>query len=367
MRASDVVTQLAILLPQLTDLFTRNISVRSLTRSGTTMTADCDDQHGLEVGDAVAIVGAVTQIPITTLTRSGTIGTLVTGADHDLTNAIAPAITISGATEPEFNGTFQRVNVDNRRQVRFVMADAGPATATGSPILEGAESSLRSYDSTYAVESTPTPTTFTFQQPDTTLLDPVGDAIEARAKPRISAGADPDRIRSAYTEKDRNDLWLFAVLDDVTASKSRAVRSDAIDNLQPGNEFRQQIIQPVTLYLFVPAQYQIAAAAARDMAEDLFGPICRSVLGSAFDSGLFVGKEGPLQFSGHGVFSYDTALYVHAYSFQQVVDLYFEDTVGPALDVALRNIDYDSVTQVPDGTGAGPFLTATINLDDVPL
>lgn len=366
MKAADVVNQMAVLLPQLSDAFTTNVGVRSLTRSGTVMTADCEDQHGLEVGDAVAITGATTQITIGTLTRAGAVGTLVTDANHDLTNDIAQEITISGATEPEFNGTFPLVNVDSRRTVRFTMADAGPVTATGSPVLEGAESALRQYDSTYQVETVPSPTTFTFQQSDTTLLDPLAGSIEARTKPRISSAVDPDRARASYTEQGGGSLWLVIALDDVAASKSRMVRSDAIDNQYPMDETRQQIIQAMTLYLFVPAQEQISAADARDQAEDLFRPICQSVLGAGFDSGLYVGTQGRMQFSGHGTWGYDSAVYVHGYSFQQVVDLYFQDTVGPDLDVAFRNLDFDSVTDVLGGTRQGPVLTAAINLDDVP-
>ncbi len=365
MRAADVVTQLAVLLPQLSDAFTQNVGITSLTRAGTVMTAITAADHGFLVGDAVAITGAVTQIPIDVLTRAGTVGTLHTTADQDLTNDIAQEITISGATEPEFNGTFPLVNVDSRRTIRFTMADAGPVTATGAPVLENGESALRQYDSTYAVETVPDPTTFTFQQPDTTLLDPIGN-IEARGKVRISSAVDPDRMRAAYTEKDVGELWLVVALDDVAASKSRMVRSDAIDNLYPSDEFRQQIIQALTLYLYVPAQEEISASDARDLAEDLFRPICQSILGAGFDSGLFVGTQGRMQFSGHGTFAYDTAVYVHGYSFQQVVDLYFQDTVGPDLDVAFRNLDFDSVTVVEGGTQQGPVLTAAIDLDDVP-
>lgn len=369
MRAADVVAQLAVLLPQRTDQFTGNVVVSSLTRAGTTMTAVTAVPHDMEDGDAVAIVGATTQITIGSLTRSGEVGTLVTDSDHDLTDGVNPTITTSGAAESEFNGTFDVINVDNRRTVRFVMADAGATTATGSPILEDAESALRSYDSTFEVTTVPTPTSFTFEQPDTTLLDPAPTAsIEARTKPRISAGVNPERILAAYTKKEVDELWLFAVLGDVNASKSRAIRSDAIDNLMPGDNFRQQIIQSVTLYMFVPAERQIAAATARDDSEDLFQPICQSVLGSSFDSGLFVGEEGKLQFVGHGTWDYNTSVYVHQYAFQQVVDLYEQDTVGPDLDVAFRNIDMTSTPELPSGqTEDTPVLTAIIDLDDVPL
>jgi hypothetical protein len=102
----------------------------------------------------------------------------------------------------------------------------------------------------------------------------------------------------------------------------------------------------------------------RDDAEDLFRPICRSLLFSAFDSGLHVGEQSPLQFVQHGFSSYNTAFYIHAYQFEQTVDLTFDDTVGYDLDVAFRDITLD--IKVDIGTGE-PSLTADIDLDEEPL
>lgn len=370
MRAEDIIVQLAVRLPQLTDKLTRDVPLNSLTRSGTVMTAACAAEHGLSPGDGVAITGAIAPISITSLTRSATTGTLVTSTDHDrtlnLTRVLATdlgkTVTTSGAVESEFNGTFTIIRVVNRRKIEFTMADSGPTTATGSPVLEDGESALRDYNTTYAVLEAPDAATFTFTQTTTSLPDPIG-TIVARAKPRISTAVTPDRLVQAYTEKGIDELWLFVVLEDVPASKSRAVLSDAIDNLQRGNEFRQQIIQPFTLYLFIPTSANISGRPARDLAEDLFQPICQSVLFGKFDSGLFVGKQGPVQFSTHGTFSYDTAVYVHAYSFQQVVDLVFEDTVGSDLDVAFRDIDLTIFPDLDGGTGLAN-LTATIDLDE---
>ncbi len=59
MRASEIVTQLLVLLPQLTDKFTTNSVALSVTRAGTVLTIQCDKDHGLEKGNAVALSGAV--------------------------------------------------------------------------------------------------------------------------------------------------------------------------------------------------------------------------------------------------------------------------------------------------------------------
>ena len=365
MKSSDIVTQLAVLLPQQTAFFTDNQVATSVTRAGSVVTVVTPLVHGLVVGNAVALSGAITQIGTSSLTRSGVVGTIVTDADHDLTNLIATTITISGAVEAVFNGAFTRTNVENRRTITFVMADSGATTATGAPVLQGAESALRQYDGTYSVATVPTTTSFTVANSATTMLDPLG-TINVRGKPRISAAVNPARMVDAYTAQELTEYWLFVALDDVVASKSRSIQSDAIDNLHSQDNFRQQIIQPFSLYLFIPAHDDIGDALARDLAEDMFRPICQSVLASRFNSGLFVQQLGYTQFVTHGTFSENTAVYVHAYSFQQVVDLYEQDTVGPDLDVAFRDLNFDMDPDIPGSTNT-TLLTAQLDLDDVPL
>lgn len=366
MKAIDIVNQLLVKLPQLTDKFTDDVSVSDIIRSGTLMTATCNAPHGLEVGEAVVINGAVPPISCS-ITRAGAVGTVVTDTDHDLTNPVAETIKLSGSVESEFNGTFARLQVKNRRTISFTMIDAGPVTATGSPVLENAESFLRSYKETVQVIGTPNPAQFTYLHAVTSLPDPIGQII-ARTRPRITAGINFQRCVAAYTEQPFSKYWLFVVLGDVTASKSRRVGSDAIDNINRGHYVRQQLIQPVSLYVFANVGTELLARTTRDEMEDLFRPICRSVLHKKFDSGLYGSDEGgALQFFQHGVANYDTTVLTYAFEFQQVVDLYFEDTVGPDDDVAFRDIDFKAFPD-PDKIGTTiSFMQGTPDLDDEPL
>jgi hypothetical protein len=199
MKASSIISQLSVLLPQLTDKFTTDVDVLSVTRSGTEMTVVCKEQHGLEVGQAFAVTGTDVPIAISSLTRSGAVGTLVTATNHDLTSAIATSIRITGATESEFNGTFVRTNIVNRKTITFVMADSGAVTATGSPILRDAESKLRDYNTTYEVDDVIDAATFKFTHSVTGLPDPNG-SIVIRTNPRISSGINIERIVAGYTE-----------------------------------------------------------------------------------------------------------------------------------------------------------------------
>lgn len=362
MRASDVVARLAVLLPQLTGSLTSNIPVRSLSRSGAKVTALCDEPHELRPGDPVNIAGSVVPIPIGALSRSGETGTLVTTTSHDLTEPIASMVEVSGAVEANFNGVFDVVSIPNRKKIIFSMGDSGATMATGSPVLLGGESALRDYNTLYAVLGVPGPAEFTFLHPETSLPDPVGEIV-ARVKPRIAAVVDVDRAADSYTRQGTGDLWLFVSLEDAVASKDRGTPSDAVAYHGRGSEYRQQVIQSFSAYLFVPVSESVSGGEGRDAAEEFFRPLCRSLLFSKFDSNLADGGQGTVQFVSHGTFRYDKAVYVHAFGFQQVVDLTFEDTVGHDLDVAFRDI---SLTLFPQ-LGGALSITSTIDLDDEPL
>lgn len=364
MKAFDVVAQLQIALPMFTDIFTTDIGVQSITRSGTVMSVVCDAEHNLSVGHIVTITGAVVPIPISSLTRAGIVGTLVTSTPHDLTQKIASNVMLSGSVEAEFNGSFSIINIDNRNTIRFTMADSGATVATGSPVIENGESALRSYNQTFQVKGTPSSVAFEFIHSVTSLPDPTG-TITIRANPRVTATVDFERAMAIYTKVKEPAAWMFVVLDDAAASKSRDINSDATDNIQRGQFVRQQVVQNFDLHVFFPVKDELAARKSRDKAEDLFRPICQSVLQHKFDSGLFVGAQNPLQFITHGLQAYNTATYVHTYTFQQTSDITFDDTVGHDLDVALRDIDLQIFPDPDKLLETISFLDVAIDLDEI--
>lgn len=366
MKAEDIVQQLALRLPMFSDKFTTNVSITSLTRVGSVVTADTSAAHGLVVGSQTNIVGSESPIAVTSLTRSGTIGTMVTTTDHDITKFPSGVqnVEVSGAIEVEFNGAFILLSVPNRRTLTFTMVDAGPTTATGTPLLLNGTSYLQGYNGLVSVASIPTATQFTYNITTSPPLTTATGTIVSRSLPRISASVSIDKALASYTKQTAGAVWAFVILGDIIASKNRAIDSDAVDNLQRGNDYRQQLIQPFTIFTLVSAVNSIAARDARDLAEDLFRPICQSVLFSKFDSGLYVGAQNPVVFSDHGFAFYDSTKYGHSYAFQTVSDITFDDTVGYDDDVAFRDITVNMGVDV--GTGI-EILTADIDLDDTPL
>lgn len=362
MRAKDLILQLSAKLPQLVDDFTSSFSVSSLTRSGTTVTATTTTDHGLVADKSVNVVGAQTPITISTITRVGIVATLVTAADHDMTEGAFTTVEIEGATESEFNGTFDLLKVPNRRTVTFVVVDSGPLSATGSPLLLNGSSVLQSYNGLKKVTSVPTTTTFTYEITNSTIFTPAAGTITAKTKPRISGAITDQRAVESYTKKGANEAWMFVVMNDTVASKSRTLEIDGTDNVQRTNHFKQFLAQTVSLYVFLPTSAQISGRKARDRAEELFQPISQSILFAKFDSLLASGKYNALMFNEHGIQGYNTAFYIHRYTYEMSLLMGIEDTVGADEDVAFRDIE---MTQAHDvGTGT---ITSDIDLDDEPL
>ena len=362
MRAEDFILQLAVRLPALVDDFTTPFSISSLTRSATTVTATTTTVHGLTVGKSVNVVGAQTPISINTITRVGIVATLVTATDHDMTEGAFTTVEISGANEAEFNGTFTLVRVLNRRTITFKVADSGPGTATGTPLLLNGSSPLQSYNGLKDVTAVPTTTTFQYEITDSTLFTPASGTITAKTSPRISGAVDDERALESYTKQKAGDAWLYVVVNDAVANKSRTLEIDGTDNVQRTNHFKQFLAQTVSLFVFIPTAGQISGRKARDRAEELFRPICQSVLFAKFDSLLATGKYNALMFNEHGFHGYNTAFYIHRYTFEMTLLMSIDDTIGADEDVAFRDISMSQGHNV--GTGV---INSEIDLDDEPL
>lgn len=359
MRASDIVSQIAGVLPKLVDDFTDQLTVTSLTRAGTVATATTATAHSLAIGQQVNVTGAQTPISCS-IARVGIVATMTTDADHDITENAGFDVQVSGAAEAEFNGTFVLLSVPNRRTITYQVADSGPLAATGAPLLLNGSNTFQSYNGLKAVTAIPTGTTFEYTVPDG-IFTPAAGTIIAKTNPRISASISFERALAAYTKQADGKAWLFVVLGDGVANKSRTIDTDATDNIQSGNYFNQMLIQGVVAFVFLPTSAELAGRAARDRCEELLSPICQSVLTAKFPS-LVENTNNPLMINGHGFQAYNTAFYVHQYSFEATLQMGPSDTFIPSDDVAFRDID---LTMGLD-TGSETFTTA-IDLDDEQL
>lgn len=374
MKAQDIVDKLAAKIPLFTAAFSNSINISSIVPTGITALATTPTAHNLVDGQEVAIIGAEAPVQIDTATflRTGSQAAFETLQDHDLTlserdvAAGGKTITISGATEAEFNGTFQLTQVVNRRKLIIAVTDAGPTTITGSPIVENANGGI--FNGLFPITLID-PTSFEYMLPVSYSLNAVTTNAKAQTSIRIASVLDIDQyIQDLYTKQLIGDHQLIVQLGDVSMSKKRNEETDASASTVGEYSFTPILIQPFAIYIVMNASQDLTASQLRDQVESEFVPaIFSSVLRAKFDTG-FMYSQYRATFTGHGVYGYsddngkNKAVYVHEVTFEQLTQLCKSDMVGADDNVAMRDVSYTLTTDL--GTGE---LTADIDLDEEPL
>lgn len=367
MKARDVEARLQERLPLLTDRFTREQALVSITASGTTATATTAIAHGLSVSNKVLIAGADAPVGINTITRVATVVTVVTLQDHDLTQDYVdqPTVTLSGSAESEFNGTFTLVLVPNRRTFTFAVADSGPTTGTGSPQLDSPGLPF-GYNGLVTLTAVTT-TTFEYTLSQALTLPASGANMRVIKGVRIHAAINADRALSVFDSKDLNnlaegELSLFVVLGDVAANRDRNALNDGISSAGVSGDNRQIIFQPVNCLVFQKVTQDVSGADAGDDMQDIARFIVSVLAGFGPNNGFAVNSGNKLRFVSHGLMQYDSAIYIHMVEFQLQGDISNEDLDITPLNVAFRDILLSFTNEQ-----GSQVISATVNLDDEPL
>ena len=374
-KAQTIIRQLQAVLPLQTDLFTvSSFSIISLTISGTTVTATTSVKHGLSTGNIATIAGAKTPIDVSALTfvanagigNTGGIVTAVTATNHDFTEGFEQEVVMVCATEADYNGTFDLATTVNRKTATYLI-DGNPTTpATGSPqILYEYAPAAAGYNGNKVITVTGTKTfTYTVTQ---TITNNAQGTITAANGLRISGAVSVEKAVGAYTQQGANELWGFVVLGDPFTSKDRHVSSDAISTLATGDDYRQRVIVPFSVFIITPSTDGIVGREARDLMEDVRVALYKSILRVEFDSVLSAAQVYVSTASGDRFVGFADAYYTHEFEFQTVVDITFADTVDPAYSVAFRDIDL--FFNDPDNSDGDDIIMQTedISLDEVPL
>lgn len=362
MKAEAIIIQLQTVIPSLTDLFSDTITLVSITPSGTTATAITSAVHGLATGNITTIADAISPVGITSISRSGTVATVVTTTDHDITEGFQTEATLSGANEAEFNGTFTLLSADNRRTFTMAVVDSGPTTGTGTMLLEDPPTPF-GFNGLFDV-TVVDPTTFTYTLPQALTEAAVGSG-KIHKGIRISGAVNLDRVEEVYTAQTTAEkLWAFVVLEDNDSSRSRRTANDGVNATGTGGDRRQQRISNFSVYTIRKATTELTARDARDEVEELAPFLFKALIGKEFDSGLSGSNGTGVVYVGDGMAAYNTAVYIHGFSFQQLADINVDDGVVAAVNVAFRDIPLSLITNLGTGEDA---MTVTVNLDDVPL
>lgn len=171
MQITEIVNQLKAVLPKYTQDFSNLVSVSSLTRSGSVVTATTSTAHGLIAGNKVLISGAKTPITVSSLTRNGIYALAITATKHNLIKP-TETVEISGAVETDYNGTKTLVWTPPVVYIESITISGNTATVTTSKphgLVDNANVQINisgvtpiEYNVTTALDSVPTDSTFTF-------------------------------------------------------------------------------------------------------------------------------------------------------------------------------------------------------------
>ena len=355
MKLADIVNQLRTVLPKYTGVFSGSVSVSGISSSGGTATVTTSAPHGLVTGRAVTLSGFELRTPIIGVSIDGLVVTFTTGSDHDLTLNWQDTVRLEGFSDTSWNDTFPLVAVPNRRTFSVQTALSVP-TLGGNEVLP--EIRVDGINGQYGITVTG-PSEFTIS----------GDGIDGLYSGgtlstglRIAGVVDIDRALDQYTKQSIGDAWLYVTMRDAEVSRDRSTLSDAIATPTSGTEIRLRIMDGFRLYVVVNTTQDMTAVGAIDLARHtLLLPILKSLYGARFDSGLSGSGDFRTVFAGHGVASYNKAVYVHAYDFEVSSDLTGADAVELSDNRAFRDINY------LQGTAGTESLEALIDLDDEPL
>lgn len=364
MQSEYIIRQLYENVPNLTNLFSDPVSISSLTKSGNVVTVVTAVAHGLTTGSFVSIAGTKTATEIVSLTQSNGVATAITSQDHDLTEGFFPTVEIVGASEAGYNGTFELLEVPNRKTFKYQLttSPSSPATSTGDILLLTA--GLGTYNGRFQI-TVVNATTFTYQL-ETPLYSPAMGAIKLQKNIRISGAATIERAIEAYTKQPTNKLWAFVVLEDTAVNKDRFVKSDAIATRTVADDFRIRLIKNFSIYVFSPSVEGIAARTERDLMEDVEVVLYKSILALRIPSQYTEPSWSLITPSGSGIYEYTKAYYIHRFSFQVTFDLVIADTAYNPFTRAFRDIDLNYY-DFEDKELTNLIATAQVDLDDEPL
>jgi hypothetical protein len=359
MKLSDVVTQLQLVLPKYTDLFSETLAIVSISATVDTATIVTSVPHRLNNSDGATLTDVATETAISAVSKSGLVFTFTTATDHDLTEGWPEHefVELSGFTDPLWNGSFTLVDVPNRRTFKVQSTNTLPVLNTNEILEEVRMDGVNGRFGVTVVNSTTFEITGTFLAANYT-------GGNVRTAVRIAGAVTQERALNQYTEMQTEEMWMFVVMHDAETSKDRKTFNDAQATIPSGTELRMRLLDGFDLILIKNTTQEAAAVDAVDtVRHTLQLPILKSVYGVRFDTGLSGAGDFKTVLLGHGFISYNEAILVYGYSFQSIFDLTDNDAVVPADTKAFRDIAYEHEV----GGADTETMTVGINTDEEPL
>ena len=334
-------SQLFQFLPVYTDLFSEVITAgQSNIISGDELTVTKTD-HGLETGDVIVVAEAISRLTITGASLSDGLLTYTTSSNHDLSSVRRDGrlfdynqATLTGIPLPGESGTFPVVDIPDQNKFT-IEATASPSPATGI-LLE-----KRSLYVSPATVTKVDDDRFIIPNPDTALPDGFTiNTIKYCSKSRIYVAATIERAKAMYTKVEGIDeAVLFIVMRPESASKDRHAYSDAIATVKAQNPIRLKYLPEVDFFVFLPTPDDLSGAKAQNVAYvDIRTAIRKAMYAHIFLTDETVDTQFAAVEASNSPEDYNTAVYVHSYSYQIPYEISFEQGDTFRTNVSARNI-----------------------------
>ncbi len=348
MKLSEVVLQLQLILPKFTDYFSRTLTISSITAAGGVATIVAPS-HGLANLAPITISQVTQNTAINSVSKDGFLFTFGTVAVHDLTFDYPgyENVKLAGFTDSVWNDLFKLMAVPDKNTFIVQSTNSLPTLTGGESLLE---ERIDGVNGRYAITLVD-PNTFqiTGNFEDGTYTDGT-----IKAAVRIAGSVSIDRALDQYTAMGDGELWIFVVMGDAVVSKNRTAYNDATATIAPNEDIRTRIVDSFSVFIIQSVKAEIAAVDAVDIARhDLLSPICKSLFGSIFSTGLSGAGDFRAILTGHNFIEYMREWFLYQYTFESTSDLTLEDAVDELDTKAFAEIDY---TQQIEGAG-----------DDVPV
>ena len=333
----DIITQLRTELPKSSDKFSEKLTISSITFLAGIVTVVTTTDHGLESGDTATIVDAKQKTQITTLTRVGTTVTMVTTTPHDQTKdyidpSEQPPIVIGGSSIAAYNGSWAIESTDNRTTITFEITTT-PADADDGYLEENSVGGYSGIKEVTVLDST----TFTFETDKSLTSEGIGGFVHTDI--RVAGALDVELAKEAYTKQEPDNYWMFVVPIIASASKDRHTENDSTYSLVKGDDYRQKVIAPFEIYVFIPSTGDIAGRASYDsMVEESVG-LYRSLLRFKLPTPYTNDTFNRIIFETHGPEEFVKPYYIHKFTFSVTEELMISDSNTTSEDVAFRDID----------------------------
>jgi hypothetical protein len=335
MKLTEVVAQLQLVLPKYTGYFSNTLNITSIVAVGGVATITAPN-HGLSNNVPVTISNVAQNTPIDSVSQDGLIFTFGTSENHDLTFDYPgyENVNLDGFTDTSWNGAFKLMDVPDRATFKVQSTETIP-TLQGAEYLK--EIRIDGINGRYAI---------TFIDADNFSVSgdfKDGDYSEGTIKTgvRIAGSVSIERAIDQYTEHESGELWMFVVMNDAVTSKNRTAENDSTATIAANEDIRTRLVDGFSVFIMKTVKDEIAAVQAVDIARhDLLGPICKSLFGARFSTGLSGAGDFSSILTGHNFAEYKKAWFIYQYNFEFTSDLTLDDAVDETDTKAFSEIDY---------------------------